>query len=39
MSMTPEKVKAFEDYDWTDTKWQAKIKAYDITPTMEQIPR
>lgn len=37
--MTPEKVKAFEDHDWTDANWQAKIKAYDIPPTRDQIPR
>lgn len=37
--MTPEKVKAFQEFNWTDDRWQTKIKAYDIPPTRAQIPK
>jgi len=37
--MTAEKVRAFENYNWTDPRWLAKVKSYDVPLTIKQMPR
>jgi len=38
-TMTAEKVRAFENYNWTDPRWLAKVKSYDVPLTIKQMPR